>query len=58
MVEEDTILNSFFLAGEGSRFIQTKHCDGLKWWWYDVIYAQCSECHCDEIQSSAGKRRG
>ena len=37
--------------------IKTKHCDGLRRCWRNVISAQCSECQSDEIQTSAGKRR-
>ena len=34
---------------ESDCLIKTKHCDDLKWWWHNVISAQCSECQCDEI---------
>ena len=43
--------------GESDCLIKTKHCDGLRRCWRNVISAQCSECQSDEIQTSAGKRR-
>lgn len=42
---------------ESDCLIKTKHCDGLKRCWRNVISAQCSECQSEEIQPSAGKRR-
>ena len=30
--------------GESDCLIKTKHCDGVKKWWRNVISAQCSEC--------------
>jgi hypothetical protein len=42
---------------ESDCLIKTKHCDKLKSFLRNVISAQCSECHCDEIRLSAGKRR-
>ena len=43
--------------GESDCLIKTKHCDGPKGFWHNVISAQCSEYQRDEIQLSAGKRR-
>ena len=43
--------------GESDCLIKTKHCDGLRRCWRNVISAQCSESQSDEIQTSAGKRR-
>ena len=43
--------------GESDCLIKTKHSDGRKRCWQNVISAQCSECQSDEIQLSAGKRR-
>jgi hypothetical protein len=42
---------------ESDCLIKTKHCDKQKCFLRNVISAQCSECHCDEIRPSAGKRR-
>jgi hypothetical protein len=42
---------------ESDCLIKTKHCDKLQSCPRNVISAQCSECHCDEIRLSAGKRR-
>jgi hypothetical protein len=42
---------------ESDCLIKTKHCDKQKCFLRNVISAQCSECHCDEIRLSAGKRR-
>jgi hypothetical protein len=42
---------------ESDCLIKTKHCDKRKRFLRNVISAQCSECHCDEIRPSAGKRR-
>ena len=42
---------------ESDCLIKTKHCENLYSYSRNVISAQCSECHCDEIHKSAGKRR-
>ena len=42
---------------ESDCLIKTKHCDERKRCSRNVISAQCSECHCEEIRISAGKRR-
>jgi hypothetical protein len=42
---------------ESDCLIKTKHCDKPKRLLRNVISAQCSECHCDEVRLSAGQRR-
>ena len=39
--------------GEADYLISTRHCDGLRRCWRNVISAQCSECQSDEIQTGA-----
>ncbi|CAN8319246.1 unnamed protein product [Cochlearia groenlandica] len=48
---------NWYGQGESDCLIKTKHCDGPRGCYRNVISAQCSECQSEEIQPSAGKRR-
>ena len=56
-VSNNRLTQNWYGQEESDCLIKTKHCDKRQRFLRNVISAQCSECHCDEIRPSAGKRR-